>query len=90
MENLVSQVTIYLEDDTLEAAKSAAARTGLSLSRWFAQFAEAEKARRSADRTAFWADIDRLRATGGNDDLDFLLGPERYRDLGIDAPREVL
>ncbi len=43
-----------------------------------------------ASRTVFGAEIDRLRTAGGNDDLDFLLGPERYRDLGIDAPREAL
>ena len=41
-------------------------------------------------RTAFRAESDRLRAAGGNDDLDFLLGPERNRDLGIDTQREAL
>jgi len=86
----MSQVTIYLEDDTLDAAKSAAARAGLSLSRWFAQFAEAEKRRLGTDRSAFWAEIDRLRASGGDDGLDFLLGPDRHSDLGVDAPRESL
>lgn len=86
----MSQVTIYLEDDTLDAAKSAAARAGLSLSRWFAQFAEAEKRQLGTDRSAFWAEIDRLRAEGGDDGLDLLLGPDRYSDLGVDAPRESL
>ena len=38
----MSQVTIYLEEDTLAAAKAAAARTHMSVSKWFAQFAEAE------------------------------------------------
>ena len=85
----MSQVTIYIEDDTLDAAKRAAARAGLSVSRWFAQFAEAEKSKLNTDRTAFWLEIDRLRAAGGDDDgFDFLLGPERYADLGIDTPRE--
>lgn len=86
----MSQVTIYLEDDTLDAAKGAAARAGLSLSRWFAQFAEAEKRQLGSDRSAFWAEIDRLRAEGGDDGLDFLLGPDRHGDLGVDAPRETL
>ncbi|MBS76593.1 hypothetical protein [Variovorax sp.] len=86
----MSQVTIYLEDDTLDAAKSAAARAGLSLSRWFAQFAEAEKRQRGTDRSLFWAEIDRLRAEGGDDGLDVLLGPDRHGDLGVDAPRESL
>ena len=39
----MSQVTIYLEEDTLAAAKAAAARAQMSVSKWFAQFAEAEK-----------------------------------------------
>jgi len=86
----MSQVTIYLEDDTLDAAKSAAARAGLSLSRWFAQFAEAEKRQRGTDRSLFWAEIDRLRAEGGDDGLDVPLGPDRHGDLGVDAPRESL
>ena len=84
----MSQVTIYLEDDTLEAAKEAAARAGLSLSRWFAQFAEAENRQRAPDRAASWAEVARLRAQGGDDGLDVLLGPERHSDLGVDAPRE--
>ena len=39
----MSQVTIYLEEDTLVAAKTAAARAQISVSKWFAQFAEAER-----------------------------------------------
>ncbi len=83
----MSQVTIYLEEETLEAAKEAAAKANLSVSKWFAQFAEIEKAKRGRDRQAFWAEIDRLRAAGGSDGLDFLLGPERHSDLGEDSPR---
>lgn len=42
-----------------------------------------------AERAAFWAEINRLRAIGRDDDrVDFLLGPERHADLGADAPRE--
>ncbi len=33
----MSQVTIYLEDDTLSAAKNAAARAKMSLSAWMAK-----------------------------------------------------
>ena len=40
----MSQVTIYLEDDALQAVKAAAARSRISVSKWFAQFAEVEKA----------------------------------------------
>ena len=86
----MSQVTIYLEDDTLDAAKRAATRAGLSLSRWFAQFAEAEKARLShGSLQAAIEEIDRLYGTAGRDDFDFLLEPKtRYAGLGDDAPRE--
>jgi hypothetical protein len=84
----MSQVTIYLEPEALEAAKAAAARAHVSVSKWFAQFAESEKSRLRTDREQFWAEVDRLR---GEDDgsLDFLLDPAtRYQGLGEDAPRE--
>ena len=87
----MTQVTIYLEDDALAAAKEAAAKAKLSVSKWFAQFAEAEKARRSGDWGGFWADIDGLKQPGDDAALDFLLDPKlRYADLGQDAPRESL
>ncbi|KAF1047050.1 hypothetical protein [Xylophilus sp.] len=84
----MSQVTIYLEEDTLAAAKAAAARAQMSVSKWFAQFAEAEKARLAADRQKFWNEIDALRQPGEDDGLDFLLDPKRrYEGLGEDVPR---
>ena len=43
----MAQVTIYVEDSALEAARQAAARAQMSLSQWFAQFAAAEQRRRS-------------------------------------------
>ena len=43
----MAQVTIYVEDSALEAARQAAARAHMSLSQWFAQFAAAEQRRRS-------------------------------------------
>ncbi len=84
----MSKVTIYLDEENLAAAKEAAAKANLSVSRWFAQFAEMEKTKRGRNRQAFWTEIDRLRAAGGSDGLDFLLGPDRYSDLGEDIPRE--
>lgn len=86
----MSQVTIYLEPAALEAAKAAAARAHLSLSRWFAQFAEQERAVLGSDRTKFWATVDALRgADPAHDAMDFVLLPgQRHADLGQDLPRE--
>jgi hypothetical protein len=87
----MTQVTIYLEEEALEAAKEAAAKAKLSVSKWFAQFAEAEKARRTNDWEGFWAEIDALKKPGDDDAWDFLLDPKlRYADLGQDLPRESL
>ena len=84
----MSQVTIYLEDDALQAVKAAAARAHISVSKWFAQFAEAEKASLSADRQKFWQEIDRLRPAATDEPLDFLLDSRlRDADLGHDAAR---
>ena len=84
----MSQVTIYLEDDALQAVKAAAARAHISVSKWFAQFAEAEKASLSADRQKFWQEIDRLRPSHQEESLDFLLDTSRRdADLGTDANR---
>jgi hypothetical protein len=84
----MSQVTIYLEEDTLAAAKAAAARAKMSLSKWFAQHAEAEKAKTPQDMAAFFASIDRLRTPETDKAWDFLLDPlTRNADLGKDAPR---
>ncbi len=84
----MSQVTIYLEDDALQAVKAAAARAHISVSKWFAQFAEAEKASLSADRQKFWQEIDHLRPAVEDEPLDFLLDTHlRDADLGSDAAR---
>lgn len=83
----MSQVTIYLDSATEAAARQAAARAKLSLSRWFAQFAEAEKNKLSSDRDGFWAEIDRLRAPEDDKRLDTLLDPRtRYAGLSKDRP----
>lgn len=85
----MSQVTIYLEDDALAAAKEAAARSKLSVSKWFAQFAEAEKARNTSDWSSFWAEIDAKKTASDESAWDFLLDPKlRYAGLGQDIPRE--
>ncbi len=83
----MSQVTIYLEEDTLAAAKEAAKRAHVSVSKWFAQFAEAEKYKRAQSWDEFLAEIDALRTPDNDKELDFLLDPKlRYADLGADRP----
>ena len=85
----MSQVTIYLEEDTLAAAKAAAARTQMSLSKWFAQFAEAEKQKPVQSWDDFFAEIDGLTSpdTDATDGWDALL-KDRYSGLGTDVPRQ--
>ena len=85
----MSQVTIYLEEDTLAAAKAAAARTHMSVSKWFAQFAEAEKQKPVQSWDDFFAEIDSL----GSPDADAVGGwdallKDRYSGLGTDVPRQ--
>ena len=65
----MSQVTIYLEEDSLAAAKAAAAaaRAKLSLSQWFAQFAAEEKKRQSQDWPTFFAELDSMQAVEDDD-----------------------
>jgi hypothetical protein len=85
----MSQVTIYLEEDTLAAAKAAAARTHMSLSKWFAQFAEAEKQKPVQSWNDFFAEIDGQGSPNGDatDGWDALL-KDRYSGLGTDVPRQ--
>ena len=85
----MSQVTIYLEEDTLAAAKAAAARTHMSVSKWFAQFAEAEKQKPIQSWDDFFAEIDGLGSPGAAapDGWDALL-KDRYSGLGTDVPRQ--
>lgn len=63
----MGQVTIYVEDSALDAAKRAAERTKVSLSQWFARFAVEEKQKQTQGWDAFFAEIDRLRDAGGDD-----------------------
>ena len=58
----MAQVTIYVEDSALQAAREAAARAQMSLSQWFAQFAAEEKRRRTPNWDAFFAELDALQA----------------------------
>ncbi len=86
----MSQVTIYLEPETLDIAKTSAARAHVSVSKWFSQLALAEHARtQPGSLFAALEEIDRVHGTAGRDDLDFLLDPTtRYAGLGQDVPRE--
>ena len=88
----MAQVTIYLEPETLNAAKAAAERAHLSVSKWFAHLVEAEQAKaRPSSLSAALDEIDRLYGSEGQDALDFLLDPvSRYAGLGTDTPREPL
>jgi len=63
----MGQVTIYVEDSALDAAKRAAERAKVSVSQWFAKFAMEERQRQSQNWDAFFAEIDRLRDEGGDD-----------------------
>lgn len=63
----MGQVTIYVEDSALEAAREAAARAHMSLSQWFAQFAAEEKKRQSQSWSAFFAELDALQVQGDDD-----------------------
>ncbi len=84
----MSQVTIYLEDDALAAAKAAAARAKMSLSKWFAQFAEAEKTKPLRSWDEVFAEIDRLRDPESDKALDYLLDP-KTRHEGLLPYREI-
>lgn len=84
----MGQVTIYVEDSALEAAKRAAERAKVSVSQWFAKQAIEERERQSQSWEAFFADIDRLRDPhDGPDGWDELL-LDRNAGLGRDTPRE--
>jgi len=85
----MAQVTIYLEEDTLAAAKAAAARTHMSVSKWFAQFAEAEKQKPVQSWDDFFAGIDALGSPedGAAEGWDALL-KDRYSGLGTDVTRQ--
>lgn len=81
----MGQVTIYVEDTALEAAKRAAAQAHVSLSQWFGKFAVEEKKRQSQSWTEFFAEIDDLRAAAGD---DFPTIEEIRANEVPDAPRE--
>ncbi len=85
----MSQVTIYLEEDTLAAAKTAAARAQMSVSKWFAQFAEAEKQKPLQSWDDFFEELDKSNPTNSDvtDGWDALLD-NRYSGLGTDTPRQ--
>ena len=63
----MSQVTIFLDDETERAAREAAASAQLSLSCWFAKFAERERERERergkprSDWGSFFAELDAVK-----------------------------
>lgn len=84
----MGQVTIYVEDSALDAAKRAAERTQVSVSQWFAKFAIEEKNKQAQNWDAFFAEIDGLRngSDGGDNDFPSL---EDIRATEVpDSPRE--
>lgn len=85
----MGQVTIYVEDGALDAAKRAAERTQVSVSQWFAKFAIEEKNKQAQNWDAFFAEIDSLRnvnGDGGDNDFPSL---EAIRAHEVpDSPRE--
>jgi len=84
----MGQVTIYVEDSALEAAKRAAERAHVSVSQWFGKFAIEERQRQSQSWEAFFAEIDHLRGPDeGPDGWDALL-LDRNAGVGQDTPRE--
>jgi hypothetical protein len=80
----MGQVTIYVEDSALEAAKQAAEKSKVSVSQWFAKFAVEEKRRQTQDWDSFFAEIDAL---GGSPD-DFPSLEEIRAGEVPDLPRE--
>lgn len=81
----MGQVTIYVEDSALEAAKRAAERAKVSVSQWFAKHAVEERERQNQSWESFFAEIDRLRDEGGDDFPS--IGEIRAGEVP-DSPRE--
>ena len=84
VERAMGQVTIYVEDSALEAAKQAAEKSKVSVSQWFAKFAVEEKRKQTQDWDTFFAEID---AMGGSPD-DFPSLEEIRANEVPDLPRE--
>ncbi len=81
----MSQVTIFLDDETERAAREAAAGAKLSLSCWFAKFAERERERERergklrSDWGSFFAELDAAK----DDSADF---PSQGKPLVSQVP----
>ena len=84
----MGQVTIYVEDSALDAAKRAAERTQVSVSQWFAKFAIEEKNKQAQNWDAFFAEIDGLRNGSDGGDNDFPSLEEIRAHEVPDSPRE--
>jgi hypothetical protein len=80
----MAQVTIYVEDAALEAAKRAAEQSKVSLSQWFARFAIEEKTRQNQDCSEFFKTLDGFDAP-----TDSFPSLEEIRSNQVpDVPRE--
>jgi len=80
----MGQVTIYVEDSALEAAKQAAEKSKVSVSQWFAKFAVEEKRKQTQDWDSFFAEIDAMGGSPG----DFPSLEEIRANEVPDLPRE--
>jgi len=80
----MGQVTIYVEDSALEAAKQAAEKSKVSVSQWFAKFAVEEKRKQTQDWDSFFAEIDAM----GGSPSDFPSLEEIRANEVPDLPRE--
>jgi hypothetical protein len=77
----MSQVTIYLPPSTLDAAKAAASKAQLSVSQWFARFAQAEEQKLGHSWSEFLNQLDSTHGEHSRNGLDFMLSSERNADL---------
>ena len=85
----MSQVTIFLDEETERAAREAAACANLSLSSWFAKFAERERSERERSKLrsewgSFFAELDATQ----DDGTDFSNLSESRIAQRADPPRD--
>jgi hypothetical protein len=77
----MAQVTIYLPASTLKVVKSVAAKEELSVSQWFARYAQAQEKKACKSWSHFLDDLDAIYGDDKPGGLDILLGENRYADL---------
>jgi len=83
----MSQITIYLDEESEKTARAAAAAANLPLSRWFALLVAREGQRgRKTGWQSFFAEADKQKAAWD----EFPLTEDMHKDLPPDTPRESL